>query len=128
MSQRGQWPWLRWTWPERADAWRQQLTAELVLLPETLTELREGVENFRRVTQRLVDATGGIEQLTEIQTGALSEVFQRVDEANRAIRGQLAGVPGGDRMAGALDDLSETLAAVARLNPFWPRVARKERP
>jgi hypothetical protein len=119
---------LRWTWPERADAWRQQLTAELVLLPETLTELREGVENFRRVTQRLVDATGGIEQLTEIQTGALSEVFQRVDEANRAIRGQLAGVPGGDRMAGALDDLSETLAAVARLNPFWPRVARKERP
>jgi ABC-type transporter Mla subunit MlaD len=111
---------------QRVDHWRRQLTSELAQLPDTLTQLREGVENFRRVTQRLVDATAGIEQLNEMQTGAYSEVRQRVEEANRAIRDQLTAVPGGDRMAGALEDLSETLGAMARLNPFWPRPPRRD--
>ena len=119
-------PWPDWPWLARAGAWRRQLVTELGLLPETLNQLRDGVENFRRVTQRLVDATAGIEQLNEMQAGALNEVRQRVDEANRAIREQLTAVPGADRVAGALDDLTETLATVARLNPFWPRPPRRE--
>jgi small-conductance mechanosensitive channel len=90
--------------------------------PETLDRLREGVENFRRVTQRLVDATAGIEQLSEMQTG-FSEVRQRVEEANRAFREQVNAVPGGDRVAGALQDLNDTLT---RWNPFWPRPPRRE--
>ena len=89
--------------------------------PETLGSLREGVENFRKVTQRLVDATAGIEQLSDMQSG-FSEVRQRVEEANRAFREQ---VPGGDRVAGALQDLNDTLT---RWNPFWPRPPRREAP
>jgi hypothetical protein len=119
-----QWP--EWSWLRRAEAWRRQLATELALLPETLNQLRDGVENFRRVTQRLVDATAGIEQLNEMQSGALSEVRQRVEEANRVIRDQITAVPGGERMAGALEDLSETLATMARLNPFWPRPSRRD--
>jgi hypothetical protein len=92
--------------------------------PETLDRLREGVENFRRVTQRLVDATAGIEQLSEMQNG-LGEVRQRVEEANRVFREQVTAVPGGDRVAGALQDLNDTLA---RWNPFWPRPPRRDNP
>jgi hypothetical protein len=135
-ERRLEWP----AWLTRADAWRRRLGSELVLLPETLKHLREGVENFRRamdpetldrlregvenfrrVTQRLVDATAGIEQLSDMQS-SFSEVRQRVEEANRAFREQVTAVPGGDRVAGALQDLNDTLS---RWNPFWPRPPRR---
>jgi hypothetical protein len=125
----------------RADSWRRRLGVELVLLPDTLKHLREvvenfrqtmdpdtldhlqeGVENFRRVTQRLVDATAAVEQLSEMQSG-FSEVRQRVEEANRAFRDQVSTVPGGERVAGALQDLNDTLT---RWNPFWSRPSRRE--
>lgn len=107
------------SWLTALATWRRQLTSELAVLPETLAQLREGVENFRRVTQRLVDATVAIEQLTEIQTGAVNEIRQRIDDANRAVREQISAVPGSDRVAGALEDLSD---ALARVNPLWARV------
>jgi small-conductance mechanosensitive channel len=173
-ERRLEWP----AWLTRADAWRRRLGSEIVLLPETLKHLREGVENFRRamdpetldhlregvenfrratdpetvehlregvenfrhatdpetldrlregvenfrrVTQRLVDATAGIEQLSDMQS-SFSEVRQRVEEANRAFREQVTAVPGGDRVAGALQDLNDTLS---RWNPFWPRPPRR---
>jgi hypothetical protein len=128
-------------WATQADAWCRRLGSELVLLPdtlkhlregvesfrqatqpETLDHLREGVENFRRVTQRLVDATAGIEQLSALQSG-FGEMRQRVEEANRVVREQVAGAPGGDRMTGAVQDLNDTLT---RWNPFWPRPPREE--
>ena len=71
------------------------------------------------MTQRLVDATAGIEQVNALQAD-VGEMRQRVEEANRAVREQVGGVPAARRMAGALEDLNATLAAVARLNPFWP--------
>jgi hypothetical protein len=129
----------------RADAWRRQLISELILLPntlnqlregvenfrqasqpETLAQLREGLENFRRVTQRLVDATAGLDQLNEMQSGALSDMRRRLEEANRVFHEQVSAVPGGDRMAGALEDLSDTLAAMTRWNPLWPRPPRRD--
>ena len=50
---------------------------------------------------------------------------QRVDEAARAMREQLGSVPGAERVAGTLEDLNSTLAAMARLNPFWPLGQRR---
>jgi hypothetical protein len=136
-ARRLEWP----AWVGRADAWSRRLGSELVMLPdtlkhlreavenfrratqpETLDQLQEGVENFRRVTQRLVDATAGMEQLSAMQSG-FSEMRQRVEEANRAFREQVAGAPGGDRVAGALQDLNDTLA---RWNPFLPRPPRRD--
>jgi hypothetical protein len=111
---------------ETFDSWRRQLAAELSALPQTLNQLREGVENFRRVTQRLVDSTTGIEQFNDMQSGALSEMRQRVDDANRAVREQLAAVPGGERLVGALEDLTDAMATIARLNPLWSWPYRRD--
>lgn len=105
--------------PIRAvETWGRRLTVEVIELPQTLSELREGAENFRRVTQRLLDATAGLEHLNEVQAGA-GNLRQRVDEAARAVREQLGSAPGGERATGPLEDLNSTLAAMARLNPFW---------
>jgi hypothetical protein len=114
--------------PFRAvETWGRRLTSEVIGLPDTLTEFREGAENFRRVTQRLLDATAGLEQLNEFR-GGVGEMRQRVDEAARAMREQMGSAPGGERMADALGDLNSTLAAVARLNPFWSSGQRRPPP
>jgi hypothetical protein len=111
--------------PIRAvETWGRRLTTEVVGLPQTLSELREGAENFRRVTQRLLEATAGLEQFSDVQAGA-GDIRQRVDEAARAVREQLGSVPGGERIAGPLDDLNSTLAAMARLKPFWSSGQRR---
>ncbi len=107
------------------EAWGRRLTAELVGLPQTLSELREGAENLRRVTQRLLDATAGLEQFTVMQQASAGEIRQRVDDAARALREQLGSVPGGERMAGPLEDLNATLAAIARLSPTRPPGPRR---
>ena len=110
------------------DDWRRQVTTELVLLPQTLKDLREGVDNFKRVTHRLADATAAFDQVNDLQAGAWADIRGRLDQANRMFREQVGTVPGGERVAGALDDLNESLAAVVRLNPFWPRALPKEPP
>jgi hypothetical protein len=110
------------------DEWRRQMTTELVLLPRTLRDLREGADNFKRVTQRLSDTTAAFDQVSDLQAGAWGEIRGRLEQANRMFREQVGSVPGGERVAGALDDLNESLSAVVRLNPFWPRVLPKEPP
>jgi hypothetical protein len=111
--------------PIRAvETWGRKLTTEVIGLPQTLTELREGAENFRRVTQRLLDATAGLEQFNDVQASA-GDIRQRVDEAARAVRDQLGSVPAGERLAGPLEDLNSTLSAIARLSPLWPPGPRR---
>jgi ABC-type transporter Mla subunit MlaD len=95
---------------DRFDSWRRQLVAELGILPETLRQLREGVENFQRVSQRLSDATESLEQINQLQAGAI-----------RALRDQIANAPGGAAVSGALEEINHALTNLARLNPFWPR-------
>ena len=131
--------------------WFQAVTRELAVLPETLSnlrdgaenfqrvaqrldeltapgtlnELRDGVENFRRVTQRIDEATGAMEQYSTIPS--MGEMLQKAHEANRSFREQIASMPGGDRMASAMEDLSETLTAMGRLMPFWARYPSRDR-
>jgi hypothetical protein len=106
------------------DAWGRRLVTEVVAFPQTLTQLREGADNFRQVTQRLLDATTGLEQANELQSN-VQEMRRRVDDATRAMRDQLGGVPGAERMAGTLEDLNSTLTAISRLTPFWPLGQRR---
>ena len=90
--------------------WGQQVTAELAVLPQTLSQLREGADNFQRVTKRLLDATDTLERINQLQGQAIKSVQDR-----------MATAPGANRMVGALDELNEALGSLGRLNPFWPR-------
>jgi hypothetical protein len=96
------------TWLEAMDEWRRHLVRELTALPGTLTDLRQGVENFNRVTKRLVDATESVEQFNALQNGVL-----------RTLREQVGSASG---------DVTGTLNALARLNPFWPRPPEEPKP
>jgi hypothetical protein len=95
--------------------WGQQVTTELAVLPQTLAQLREGADNFQRVTKRLLDATETLERINQLQGQAI-----------RSVRDQMATAPGATRMAGALDDLNEALGSLGRLNPFWSREGTRE--
>jgi hypothetical protein len=95
--------------------WGQQVTSELAVLPTTLAQLREGADNFQRVTKRLLDATETLERINQLQ-----------GQAVRSVREQMATTPGANRMVGALDELNEALGSLGRLNPFWSREGSRE--
>jgi hypothetical protein len=95
--------------------WGQQVTSELAILPQTLSQLREGADNFQRVTKRLLDATETLERINQLQGQAL-----------KSVREQMATAPGATRMVGALDELNEALGSLGRLNPFWSREGTRE--
>lgn len=90
--------------------WRRQVTVELTALPQTLAQLREGVDNFQRVTKRLLDATETLDQVNQLQSNAI-----------KSVRDQVAATPGSTMVVGALDELNDALGTLARVNPFWPR-------
>jgi hypothetical protein len=95
--------------------WGQQVTAELAVLPQTLSQLREGADNFQRVTKRLLDATETLERINQLQGQAI-----------KSVREQMATAPGATRMVGALDELNEALGSLGRLNPFSSREGTRE--
>ncbi len=97
--------------------WRRQVTAELTVLPRTLAQLREGADNFQRVTKRLLDATETLDQVNKLQSNAI-----------KSVREQIASTPGTTTVVGALDELNDALNTLARVNPFWPRGWSRETP
>jgi hypothetical protein len=109
-------------WIEGIEKWRRQLIAELAALPETLRLFREGIDNFQRITKRLLDATESIEQFSRVYEGAMADSRRRIEEAGAALRDQLAAGPG-DPVRAAVGDVAKALAAMAELNPLWPRTA-----
>jgi hypothetical protein len=102
---------------EQLAEWHRQVTAELIALPGTLALLREGAENFQRVTKRLLDATETLDQINQLQSKAI-----------RSVRDQVASRPGTTTVVGALDELNDALSTLARVNPFWPRGMTRESP
>ena len=99
--------------------WQKSLNSELTALPETLQKFREGVTNFQRITQRLLDATEATEQFTKLSTGGMADAGRRLDEAARALRANMATFERDDRMSSAVEELTDALAALAELNPLW---------
>jgi hypothetical protein len=99
--------------------WQTSLNSELSALPETLRQFREGVANFQRITQRLLDATEATEQFTKLSAGGMAEVGRRLDEAARVLRENMAKFERDDRTSSAVDEFTDALSALAELNPLW---------
>jgi hypothetical protein len=108
------------TWFNRLDSWRRQVTSELVALPSTLQDFREGVTNFQRITTRLLDATDTLEQFTRLYTDGMADTRRQVEEVNRVLREQV-GSPATDLVIGAVGELTDALSSVVRLNPLLRR-------
>ena len=72
-------------WVNDLARWQKSLNAELSALPETLQKFREGVTNFQRITQRLLDATEATEQFTKLSTGGMADAGRRLDEPDLRI-------------------------------------------
>lgn len=108
------------SWFDRLDTWRRQVTSELVALPSTLQEFREGVTNFQRITTRLLDATDTLEQFTRLYMGGMADTRRQVEEVNRVLREQV-GSPATDLVIGAVGELTDALSSMVRLNPLLRR-------
>jgi hypothetical protein len=107
-------------WLNRLESWRRQLTSELVALPSTLQEFREGVTNFQRITTRLLDATDTLEQFSRLYMSGLADTRRQVEEVNRVLREQV-GSPATDLVIGAVGELTDALSSMVRLNPLLRR-------
>jgi hypothetical protein len=106
-------------WMADLATWQKSLNSELSVLPETLRQLREGVANFQRITQRLLDATEATEQFTKLSTGGMTDAARRLDDAARKLRENAAKLEPDDRMSSAVEDFTDALSALAELNPVW---------
>lgn len=107
-------------WVEGIEKWRRQVTAELAALPETLRLFREGIDNFQRITKRLLDATESIEEFTQLYAGAIADGRRRMEDAGRALLEQMAAEPA-DPVRTAVGDVAKAFSVMAGLNPLWPR-------
>jgi hypothetical protein len=103
-------------WLTGVNRWRRDLQTELVALPETLRQFREGVANFQTVTKRLVDATAGLEALV-----VPTEALRQLEEMARALQHQAAHAPGADLIGSAVEEFSRALSAVVEHNPLFRR-------
>jgi hypothetical protein len=108
-------------WFDRLDSWRRQLTSEVIALPSTLQEFREGVSNFQRITSRLLDATDALEQFTRLYMNGMADTRRQVEEVNRMLREGVVGSPASDLVIGAVSELTDALSSMARLNPLLRR-------
>lgn len=107
-------------WFGRLDTWRRQLTSEVIALPSTLQEFREGVSNFQRITTRLLDATDTLEQFTRLYMNGMTDTRRQVEEVNRMLREGVGG-PASDLVIGAVGELTDALSSMVRLNPLLRR-------
>jgi hypothetical protein len=107
-------------WFDRLDSWRRQLTTELVALPTTLQDFREGVNNFQRITTRLLDATDTLEQFTGMYVSGMADTRRQVEEVGRVLREGM-GSPASDLVIGAVGELTDALSSMVRLNPLLRR-------
>ena len=107
-------------WLNRLESWRRQVTTELIALPTTLQEFREGVTNFQRITTRLLDATDTLEQFTGLYMNGVADTRRQVEEVNRVLREQV-GSPATDLVIGAVGELTDALSSMVRLNPLLRR-------
>ena len=106
---------------EAFGTWRRELTEELVRLPATLRQLREGATNFELVSKRLADSSEALEEITRVYRSTMGESTRRSAELAELMRSQLDGLSGEspDVVTGALTEVQRGFEALAELNPFW---------
>ncbi len=108
---------------ERFGAWRRDLTEELVRLPATLRQLREGAANFELVGQRLAESSEALEEITRVYRSTVGDSTRRSAEMVDQLREQLDALAGQppDVVTAAVDEFQRGFEALADLNPFWGR-------
>lgn len=108
---------------ERFDAWRRDLTSELLKLPGTLRQLREGAANFEIVGQRLAESSEALEEITKVYRSTMGETTRRSAEVAEQLKEQLEALASEspDMVTAAIDEMQRGFETLAELNPLWPR-------
>jgi ABC-type transporter Mla subunit MlaD len=114
-------------WITGSRRWVQEVQSELAQLPDTLRRFRESVGNLQVITQRLVDATAAMEQLTAL-SAPMVDARRRMDEAADSVRERLGTRERSDPIASAMADLGDAASAMADLNPFLRRQKPARKP
>ncbi|MEM7287018.1 MAG: hypothetical protein AAF480_11755 [Actinomycetota bacterium] len=113
---------------ERFESWRRDLTSELIRLPDTLRQLREGAANFEIVGQRLAESSEALEEITKVYRSTMGETTRRSAEVAEQLKEQLESLAGEspDMVATALGEMQKGFESLAELNPFWPKRPKTE--
>lgn len=113
----------------RFGAWRRDLTAELVQLPDTMRRFREGAANFELVGQRLAKSSASLEGISDLYESTIAESGRRSAQAVDALRSQVDALTNGtvspERVTTSMNEMQRALETIAELNPFWPKPTRK---
>lgn len=114
---------------ERFEAWRRDLTGELMRLPDTLRQLREGAANFEIVGQRLAESSEALEEITKVYRSTMGETTRRSAEVAEQLKQQMEALAAEspDMVSAALDEMQRGFETLAELNPLWPRRPKTER-
>lgn len=122
------------SWKEKFEAlntWRNDLTKEALMLPQTLSDMREIINDLRRVSKRLEQATAGIEfVLKQAENMGISPMARQIEATANDLQTQIRDlqkqVPGGEMMGQAMDDLQRTFTAFTNMLPL-PKPPRGKR-
>ncbi len=107
---------------DRFSTWRTELSAEAALLPQTLADLRNTIQDLRKVSARLELATKGIETALKLaESSGIAPMARQLDTAADEIEGQLRAMhqqlPSDHLMGKAVADLQKTFDAFTSLLP-----------
>ena len=107
---------------DRFSTWRTELSAEAALLPQTLADLRNTIQDLRKVSARLELATKGIETALKLaESSGIAPMARQLDTAADEIEGQLLAMhqqlPSDHLMGKAVADLQKTFDAFTSLLP-----------
>ena len=110
---------------DRFSVWRNELTEEAAMLPQTLADLRTTIQDLRKVSARLETATKGLEAIVKVaHTTGIAPAARQLDavasEVEAQVRTITENVPGGGLVDKAVTDLQKTLGAFTSLLPQPP--------
>lgn len=113
---------------DRFSTWRAELTEEAMLLPKTLGDLRTIIQDLRKVSSRLEQATQGIETLLQrAESSGIAPLARQIDAAASEVENQMRAMqdqmPGSQLMKQAVTDLQKTVDAFTSFLPK-PRTDR----
>ena len=107
---------------DRFSGWRNDLTEEAAMLPQTLADLRTTIQDLRKVSARLETATSGLEAIVKVaHTTGIAPAARQLDavatEMEAQVRTITEHVPGGEIVGRAVSDLQKTLGVFTSLIP-----------
>jgi len=107
---------------DRLNTWRGDLTEEAMLLPKTLSDLRQTIADLRQVSARLEGVTEGIEILLRgAESSGIAPLARQLDAAATEMGSQIRDIqsqlPGGAVVNQAVDELQKAFDSFSGLIP-----------